>query len=264
MQAALGNAPAIHKPAALAQTNAPTTGETLVTPDRMDQLNKQEQALGRQAAKRNKTRLRAVATDPATNGGSALSAELQHQHASAIDATVDPPVGPDVNPPVGPDVNPPAVPAANPPTVPAAKRRRKAGVSTPMMPTTVLVQPSTSVIQCEGCIHGDLLEMKAMEPPHIKHYLKPEGFLHSATCAGDCASTIAAIHQASPKTNLFYCDETNKGFYAPDDDRTKAAMECGLILCSPCHATRGARYEQANAMGGTGSTRTSRRRCVNR
>jgi hypothetical protein len=82
-----------------------------------------------------------------------------------------------------------------------------------------------------------------MEPAHIKYYLKQAEFLELATCAGNCTHTIKVlIHLASPKVNLYYCDETNKSFYAPDNDLTKADMECGLILCSPCHELCEARY----------------------
>jgi hypothetical protein len=78
-----------------------------------------------------------------------------------------------------------------------------------------------------------------MESPHIKHHLKPQEFLEEASCAGKCNTTIKNIHQATPKAKLNFCDEMIKGFRAPDTDPCKADLECGLILCVPCHAARG-------------------------
>ncbi len=98
-----------------------------------------------------------------------------------------------------------------------------------------------------------------MEPAHVKHYLKPAAFLEMATCTGDCKRTVREIYLDAPKANLYYCDETSKGFYAPDDDPTKAAMECGLILGSPCHAIREGRYALAHEKEGTVNRRNSRR-----
>ena len=95
-----------------------------------------------------------------------------------------------------------------------------------------------------------------MEPAHIKYYLRKDEFLELATCAGDCAMTIRAINLAAPKANIYFCDETIKGFTAPNDDPTKAEMECGLILCLPCHALREKRYEQEQATEGTNNRRT--------
>ena len=100
-----------------------------------------------------------------------------------------------------------------------------------------------------------------MEPAHIKLYLQKDDFLEFATCAGECTQTIRAINLASPKANIYYCDEANKGFHTPDNDLTKAGMECGLILCSHCHAIRQARYDQEQVSKGTATGRT-RRRCT--
>ena len=108
-------------------------------------------------------------------------------------------------------------------------------------------------------VHGDLLEMKEMEPRHIKHYTKKEEFLEEAQCAGDCKQTIMTIVKASPKANIYYCDIANKGFYAPEDDPAKANMECGLVLCSPCRAIRAVTYDLKNAKDGTVNKRPSRR-----
>ena len=110
------------------------------------------------------------------------------------------------------------------------------------------------------CIHGDLLEMKQMEPAWIRHYLQKDKFLHMAKCAGECGNTIEAIFKATPKANIFYCDEQIKGFDAPEDDSTKADMECGLILCPSCHVTCAERYNLEHAMEGSGTRRTSRRK----
>jgi hypothetical protein len=59
------------------------------------------------------------------------------------------------------------------------------------------------------------LELKVMEPAHVKHYLKPAAFLEMATCTGDCKRTVRAIYLDAPKANLYYCDETSKGFFTP-------------------------------------------------
>ena len=141
---------------------------------------------------------------------------------------------------------------------PKSKRKRTAKASTPAVPPIVPVQTGPPEKKCQGCIHSDLLELNVMEPAHIKHYLKEGEYLELATGKGDCTHTIEAIHLAAPKANIYYCDESNKGFYALDDDPTKTDMECGLILCSPCHAIRVEKYEMENSRGGTG---TRRNRC---
>jgi hypothetical protein len=146
-------------------------------------------------------------------------------------------------------------------TVP--KRQCRAAVSTQMETTPMSVPTGPLKTKCQGCIHGGILELKVLEPVHIKHYLKQAGFLALAACAGECTHAISDIHRTSPKANLYYCDETNKGFHAPDDDPNKASMECGLILCSPCYAICEARYTLEQATKGTGN-RCNSRRATNR
>ena len=236
----------VQKPCALQQNGTPT-GEPLMTPDQMNDLRKQQTADSRKAFQAAKKRQKAVAHALANNGVTALSAELQNQNDGAMlpvrtTPTLDTPTIAIL--PVGP-------------TVP--KRPRIAPVPVPMVPTIMPVLTGPPQIKCQGCVHGDLLEMKVMEPSHIKHYLKPEGFLELATCAGECKHRIKAIYLALPKANLHCCDEANKGFYAPDDDPTKADLECGHILCSPCRAMRAVQCELENSKKGDGSRRTSRR-----
>jgi hypothetical protein len=233
----------VEKPVAL-QLHYVPAGEPLVTPDHLDQVNKQNTTNVRQALNGVKKRKKAVAATPADNGVSALSAELQNEISIGMNLVI----------PTLPDICQTTV---NAPTVP--KRRCLAAVSTQLETTTMAVPTGPLKPKCQGCIHGDLLELKVLEPVHIKHYLKQAGFLALATCAGECTHTISDIHRASPKANLYYCDETNKGFHAPDDDPNKASMECGLILCSPCHVVREARYTLAQATEGTGNRRNSRR-----
>lgn len=231
----------VQKPSALAHHHVPT-GEQLDTPDHMDQVSKQKTASVRKALLHARQRSEAVATTPAANGVAALSVELQITNGGTLPAvtTAD-----------APDKD-----TAKTPTI---KRRRIAIVSPLVVPATVSVPPGPPQKKCQGCVHGDVLEMKMMEPRHIKHYLKKGAFLEFASCAGDCTHTIRATHQASPKAKLYFCDETLKGFHAPEEDPLKADMECGLILCAPCRAIRAARYELANATEGDGCRRTSRR-----
>ena len=92
-----------------------------------------------------------------------------------------------------------------------------------------------------------------MEPKVIRHYLKPTQFLESAKCAGDCGRSIKSIHVAEPKANIRYCDENKKGFDAPEDNPSKDSMECGLVLCLTCYASREEKYDAVNS-------RSSRRR----
>jgi hypothetical protein len=141
-----------------------------------------------------------------------------------------------------------------------AKRARIAAVLKPVVQSITSTVPTRiPKQQCQGCVHGDLLETKVMEPAHIKHYLKKTEFLEWARCAGKCANTIKSIHLASPKTNLRYCDKAHKGFNAPDDDVEKADLECGLILCAPCYAVREEQYAQETTKDG-GVGRRNRRR----
>lgn len=215
-----------------------------MTPDHLDQVNKAKTTHVRQAFNGVKKRKTAVAATPADNGVSALSAELQNENN----------IGMNLVSPTVPDV------CQTPVNAPTVTQRRCRAAATTQMKTKRMPVPTGPVkIQCQGCIHGDLLELKVLEPVHIKHYLKEAGFLAWATCAGECAHTIRDIHNAAPKANLYYCDEIIKGFHAPEDDPNKASMECGLILCSPCHALREARYTLAQATEGTGNRRQSRR-----
>jgi hypothetical protein len=209
----------------------------------MDQVNKQKTADVRRAINGIRKRQQAVATAPTDNGVSALSAELQE----ALDPLVTPTLL---------DLGATTVNATTIITVP--KRRRMAAVATAVGPKRTIVPTGPVETKCQGCVHGDLLEMKVMEPVHIKYYLKQAGFLEWATCA-ECNHTVREIHLASPRALLHYCDEIIKGFSAPDHDLAKASLQCGLILCSPCHAVREIRYAQEQATTGTEHRRTSRR-----
>ena len=195
--------------------------------------------------------MKAVAANPAENGLSALSDTLQKAASRDYNTVIQPHEQIET-------------------TIPAAvhknsnKRRsskvskRKVQAALPVE-TTVPLQLSPSRPKCQGCIHSDLLEMKQMEPVHIKYYLKSKQFLEWAKCAGTCKQMIKAIHVASPKANIYYCDENNKGFYAPDNDIKKKEMECGLILCSPCRALRAVTYELENTKDGSNNRRPRRR-----
>ena len=237
----------VSKPLALATHNV-TTGDRLVTPDDLDKVNKHNAAMGRRATTIVKKRAKAVAITPSENGVEALSVELHRANDQAMHPVTTAVTALGTTPVV----------AATIPTVP--KRRRIEEVARPKVSAIVSVGAGPPKTNCQGCVHGGLLELKVMEPAHIKHYLKPEAFLEMAKCAGDCKLVIRDIHRASPKAKLFYCDETNKGFYAPNDDPTKDGLECALILCEPCHAIREVRYEQATKQAGTAHRRTSRRR----
>ena len=235
------------KSPALLQNNT-SFRDPLVTPDQMDKDNRQNATSLRRAFKGTKKRSTAVATTAADNGVSALTAELQDNRDSAVSPGTTPMM----------DLASSSDEATASPQAP--KRRRKAPTTkTAVVLPTVAVPTGPTKKKCQGCVHGDLLEMNVMEPARIKHYIKSAELLEFAECAGDCTHTIRAINEASPKENIYYCDETNKGFYAPDDDLAKPGMECGLILCSPCHAIREARYELEHAKEGTVNRRTSRR-----
>ena len=227
--------PTKHKPFALVEKYIPT-GEPLVTSDQTDLMKKQEQSNNRKAFATVKKRGQAVATAPEDNGISPLTAELQNETDGVMR-----PVAAVTNPP-GP-----------------AKRKRKPKTAATVVPTIEPVPTGPPQKKCEGCVHGDVLEMNEMEPTDIKYYLHDGEFLELAICAGDCNSTIGDIYLASPKANLRYCNMTSKGFYAPDDDPTKSELQCGLILCSPCYAIREERYAVANSSGGSGTIRRSRR-----
>ena len=236
----------VQKPLALEPNIVPTI-EPLVTPDHLERVKKQNTLHYRQAMTATRKRQEVVAIASSDNGVSAFSAELQAETNSAMQ-------------PIMPELDH-DTPTDSPPAIqdPRHKRRRINKVTSPMVTSTMSVPMGPPLIKCQGCIHGDLLELKVMEPPHIKHYLKQAGFLELAVCAGECADTIRAIHLASPKANIYYCDEANKGFCAPDDDPGKLGMECGLILCSPCHAIRETRYAEEPTQDGTVRKRTSRR-----
>lgn len=237
----------VQKPVALEPHIVPTI-EPLVTPDHVERVKQQNTLHYRQAMTATRKRQEVVAVAASDNGVSAFSAELQDK----TNSDRQPMATPDLD--HGTPTNEPLAIQA-----PRSKRRRIRKVSPPMVPPTMSVPTGPPSIKCQGCIHGDLLELKVMEPSHIKHYLKHAGFLALAVCAGECTHTIRAIHLASPKANLYYCDEANKGFSAPDDDPGKLEMECGLILCSPCHAIRETRYAQEPTTAGSVRKRTSRR-----
>ena len=238
--------PRVTKTGALAEHHVPT-GEPLVTPDVRDKVAKKNAAVGHLAFNCVKKRQQAVATASRDNGVDALSGEMHQAIDEGLLLLTD------------------AVMATCTTTVDApiistvAKRRRIVRMSKPKKPTTVSEQTGPPKTKCQGCVHGDLLELKVMEPVHIRHYLKPAAFLETATCAGDCKLVMRAIHLASPKANLYYCDENLKGYYAHDNNPTKAGMECLFVLCSPCHVIREVQYAQAHEKEGAGKRRTSRR-----
>jgi hypothetical protein len=70
------------KPLALLTNNAVQTSEPFVTPDRMDEVNKEQTKALRQASKNAKKRYAAVAANPADNGVSAFSTEMQNEKAT--------------------------------------------------------------------------------------------------------------------------------------------------------------------------------------
>lgn len=216
---------------ALAQHNVPT-GETLVTPEMMETINKATTGVIRKAVQCVKKRQQSVAADAADNGMSALSAKLHLDMEAALQSSTGPTV---------------------------STRPKKARVSAPKVSLHVAVQPDPPSTKCQGCIHCDLLELKEMEPKDIRYYLKPDRLLNLASCAGVCKARIHAIYQAAPKDNLFYCDETLKGFYAPENDDIKKGLECNLILCAPCRALRFLQYAPVPSTDGAVNRRTSRR-----
>ena len=232
------------KPLSLAQHHVPTN-EPLVTPEMTEKGNKHNAGVMRQALNGSKRRQNAVAAAPDDNGMSALSEQLTSDNGfvSALTTALL-------------NMNPPAIDA--PVTQQVPKRRRSSPVSPAIVPTPVAVPPGPPTTKCQGCVHGDLLELKVMEPSHIRHYLKSGQFLELEKCA-DCKGNIRSIHLTAPKTNLFYCDETLKGFHAPEADPIKKGLECRLILCSPCHALREVRYAPAHSTDGARNRRTSRR-----
>jgi hypothetical protein len=224
------------------KTSNDATGEPLATPDQLEIMAKQKTTVVRQAFNGVKQKNKAVAVTPARNGTSALSTELQHHCvgrtvANKINNTVDAPT-------TGPTMQ---------------KRKRKVNVPVSVATLATSVPAGPARIKCQGCIHGDLLEMTVMESRHIKHYLKPQELLEKASCAGKCHDTIKNIHQAAPKSKLYFCDEIIKGFRAPDDDPCKSDLECGLILCVPCHADREVQYNLERGNSNSAHRRSSRR-----
>jgi hypothetical protein len=232
-----------------------TGGEPLVTPARQDMLNKEKKSDDRRAMTSNNKRHKAVAVAPSQNGIDALSAELQRQ-STAMDqpsTTDDTENGPTM------EDDEQTTNETTPTDATVPKRRRVAKVTTNTVPAMTSLPSAPAKRKCQGCVHGDLLDMTVMEPRHIRHYLEPSRFLEWATCAGDCANPIKQILLAAPSENLYYCDVGLKGFNAPDDDLNKKGMECGLVLCTPCHAKRAVLYDQEKSKNGRGNRRSSRR-----
>ena len=152
-------------------------GEPLVTPAIQDRLNKQKKSDDRQAMTSLNKRRKAVAVAPSNNGISALSAELQ-QRRTAMDqpSTTDDTVN---GPTMGNDEQTTNETTTTDATVP--KRRRVAEVTTHTVPAMTSLPSAPAKRKCQGCVHGDLLDMKVMEPKHIRHYLEPSGLLEWAT-----------------------------------------------------------------------------------
>jgi hypothetical protein len=224
------------------KTSNNAMGEPLETPNETDIATKQRTSVVRQAIIGVKEKNKAVlAVTPARNGTSALSTELQHTSA---------------NPTVTNKNNNTVDTTATGPIM--QKRKREVNVPGPIVTIATSLPAGPPKSKCQGCIHGDLLEMTVMESRHIKHCLKPQEFLEEASCAGKCNKTIKNIHQATPKAKLYFCGEMIKGFRAPDTDPCKADLECGLILCVPCHADRGV---QCNPERGNSNSTHRRSSC---
>jgi hypothetical protein len=177
----------VRKPLALQQHYVPS-GEPLVTSNHLDQVNKEKTTHVRQALNGIKKRKKAVAATPAENGVSALSAELQNEINIGMNLVI----------PTLPDVLQTPV---NDPTMP--KRRCLAAVSTPKVTTPMSVTTGPFKTKCQGCIHDDLLELKVLEPVHIKHYLKQAGFLALAASAQATAHTQSATFTALHQKRIF-------------------------------------------------------------
>jgi hypothetical protein len=125
---------AVQKPLALEQHYVPT-GEPLVMPDHLDQVNKEKTTHVRQALDDVKKRKKAVAATPAENGVSALSTELQNE----INIGMNPVI------PTLPDVRQTTVNAST-----VRKRRCRAAVSTQMETTTMSVPTGPLKTKCQG------------------------------------------------------------------------------------------------------------------
>jgi hypothetical protein len=224
------------------------TCNSLVTPTQQDAINKSRK-IAVALAKKRKT---AVAAAPADNGSGALADELQQNQVGPGEPIAT------SHPPTTATVNTTTVAVATDPSLPKPTKRRK--VTQHPTPSAQPIVNGPPELKCQGCVHCDILELKVMEPSIIRHYLKSHEFLELAKCAGDCAQSIQAIHTASPRANIHYCDIGKKGYDAPDDDPKKASMECGLVLCLACYAVRGEKYAVENSKDGATSNRSTRRR----
>jgi len=225
------------------KTNHDATCEPLPTPNQLDVMAKKNTIVVRQACNGVKQRNKAIAVTAANNGTGALSNELQLTSAGPAATNKNNKNTADTSS-TGPTIN---------------KRKRKVGPPVPVATVATAVSASPAKRKCQGCIHGDLLEMTVMECRHVKHYLKPQELLEEASCAGSCGETIKNIHQAAPKAILYFCDEIIKGFRAPHDDPGKLDLECGLILCVPCHAEREVKYNLERGNHNATQRRSSRR-----
>jgi hypothetical protein len=209
------------------------TAEPLLTPIQQEQTHKARQVVVKRAALANK-RKQSVAAASNANGVSALSAELQDN---------------DGNEPI---------------TRPSTTRKQMptaVTISKATTPSTAPILTGPPAVKCQGCVHCDLLDLHCMAPTAIRHYIKPNEFLELARCAGDCARSMKDIFTTSAtKDSIHYCEMGKKGFDAPEEDASKASLECGLVLCGPCYGIRGERYALANAEDGTTNQRSSRRR----
>jgi hypothetical protein len=139
--ASVNQAPIAHtvqKPVAL-QLHYIPAGEPLVTPDHLDQVNKETTTHVRQALNGVKKRKKAVAATPAFNGASALSAELQTEINIGMNLVI--PTVPDI---CQTTINAPLVP----------KRRCLAAVSTQLETTTMSVPTGPLKTKYQGCIQS--------------------------------------------------------------------------------------------------------------
>jgi hypothetical protein len=228
------------------KTNNEATCEPLTTPNQLDVMAKKQTIVVRQACNGVKQRNKAIAVTAANNGTGALSNELQLTSAR--------PAATNKN---NTNNNNTVNTSSTSPTI--NKRKRKVALPVPIATVATAVSASPAKRKCQGCIHGDLLEMTVMECRHVKFYLKPQEFLEKASCAGSCKQTINNIYQAAPKAILYFCDEMIKGFRAPHDDPGKSDLECGLILCVPCHAEREVKYNLERGNHNATQRRSSRR-----
>ena len=200
------------------------TNIALVTPAKQDEVTKKRKVTLKtvELATKRKT---AVSASAVMNGAEALASEIR-DNATLAPATLAPAT-----------------------LAPAAKKKKKTKEAAIDAPAVAPVVTGPPVPKCQGCIHCDLLELKVMEPKVVQHYLKRNQFLEHADCAGDCDQSIKLIHEASPKANIRYCDVNKKGFDAPDDDPSKASMECGLALCLACYGRKEEKYDAENKRG---------------